>query len=266
VEHKTHLEDGPRARVPLVGGVDKLHHGGDGRVEAHLLRLLGDLLDAGVEELELLLGGLLVGERGGGVCLAGDQPVHPGEEAVDALDALGVPHFRLPQRSHEHLVETEGVGAVAIDDVVRVDHVAAALAHLVGPGGDGHRRVRLEDVSGRVCAAGLRLHLVLVQPLCDGVRGALGDNVALLVDVHAVLQPAEDHALGDKLLEGFLRRDGAHVEQNLVPEPCVEQVEHGVLRAAHVQVDRHPVLLGLRADQLLRVGRVHVPEVVPARP
>ncbi len=49
-----------------------------------------------------------------------------------------------------------------------------------------------------------------------------------------------------------------------MPEARVEQVQHRVLRAAYVQVDRHPVLLGLLVDQGLCIPRVNVAQVVPA--
>lgn len=49
-----------------------------------------------------------------------------------------------------------------------------------------------------------------------------------------------------------------------MPETGVQQVQHRVLGAAHVQVHRHPVLLGLRVHQGAAVAGVDVPQVVPA--
>ena len=63
---------------------------------------------------------------------AGDEPPHAVQEPVHALDAARVPRLHLLERAHEHLVEPERVGAVPRDDLVGVDDVAAALAHLVG--------------------------------------------------------------------------------------------------------------------------------------
>ncbi len=63
------------------------------------------------------------------------------------------------------------------------------------------------------------------------------------------------------------------VVQDLGPEAGVQQVQHGVLGAADVQVDAavrhalaraHPVLLDLGVDQLLAVVRVQVAQLVPA--
>ena len=56
------------------------------------------------------------------------------------------------------------------------------------------------------------------------------------------------------------------VKKHLVPEARVEQVEHGVLRAADIQIDRHPVALLGRIDQCLVVRGVEEAQVVPARP
>lgn len=43
---------------------------------------------------------------------------------------------------------------------------------------------------------------------------------------------------------------------HLVPEAGVQQVQHSMLGAAHVQVHRHPVLLRLRVDERLGVRGV----------
>ena len=67
----------------------------------------------------------------------------------------------------------------------------------------------------------------------------------------------------------------AEVEQHLVPEAGVQQVEHGVLDAADVEVDTarmarslrpHPVLLDRCVDEPVLVGGVEVAQLVPARP
>ncbi len=50
-----------------------------------------------------------------------------------------------------------------------------------------------------------------------------------------------------------------------MPEACVEQVKHGVLGPAHVEVHRHPVLLLRRIPGGLVVLGIQVAEVVPAR-
>ena len=110
-----------------------------------------------------------------------DQPPDAREEARDALDAGHRPRLRGLQRPHEHEVAAQSIRAVFGDDVVRVDDVAAALAHLL-----------------------------------------------------AVL--AEDESLIHEPLERLGRGDVAEVVQHLVPKPFVEQMQHGVLGAADIQI------------------------------
>jgi hypothetical protein len=64
-----------RHAVPLVGLVDHLHHGSDGRVEAQLLRVQTHFLDGFVENLELFLGGGFVGRRDGALAYQPPNPV-----------------------------------------------------------------------------------------------------------------------------------------------------------------------------------------------
>ena len=59
--------------------------------------------------------------------------------------------------------------------------------------------------------------------------------------------------------------DVASVEEHLVPEAGVEQVQHGVLGPADVEVDGEPLLFELRVDEGRRIFVVHEPQVVPAR-
>ena len=96
------------------------------------------------------------------------------------------------------------------------------------------------------------------------------DVEAVGVGVRRQLQ----HALVDQPVERLGRRHVAQVEQHLVPEPRVQQVQHGVLDAADVQLDAaertvgvraHPVVLDLGVDQPLGVGRIQVAQLVPAR-
>jgi len=65
-------------------------------------------------------------------------------------------------------------------------------------------------------------------------------------------------------MNGSGLRDVAEIEQYLVPEPRIEQVEHGMLRAADIQIDRSPVLFLVRTDECLGVLRIDITEVVPA--
>ena len=84
-----------------------------------------------------------------------------------------------------------------------------------------------------------RAHEHLVEP--ERIGAILDEDVVRVDDVaarlgHLLAVLAEDQALVDELEERLWRRDVAEVEQHLVPEAGVEQVQHGVLGAADVQI------------------------------
>ena len=181
-----------RTRIPLGGFITENHERGDRRVEPHAFEVFGDLLDAGVQCLQLFisrfhirnghvqfqlrqtsLGGIRRGGDGLFVILVAtvidEQPPNAAEESVHSLDTLRAPRLHHLQRAHEHFVQAEGVGAVFANHHVGIDHVAAALAHLL-----------------------------------------------------AVL--AENDALIHQPLERFRRGDMPEIKQHLVPEPRVKQV------------------------------------------
>src|SRR5215212_5074171 len=124
----------------------------------------------------------------------------------------GLPRPRYVQRSHRHLVDAERVSAEGVVHLVRRDDVIEGLPHLPVLAGD-----RLA-VPGP--AVPVRHDL--------GRRHGLSSVVAVRVrlDVALVVQPPE------RLLACHM----AQVEQDLVPEAGVEQVQHGVLDPADVQV------------------------------
>mmetsp|Transcript_21672 Transcript_21672/g.69794 ORF Transcript_21672/g.69794 Transcript_21672/m.69794 type:complete len:225 (-) Transcript_21672:1582-2256(-) len=112
-------------------------------------------------------------------------------------------------------------------------------------------------------------HEHFVEPEGVGARGL--DDVVGVDDVsprlgHLLAVGAEDHALVDELLEGFLGRDDAGVEEDLVPEARVEQMQDGVLRASDVQVDGEPGPFDVGVDQGLGIQVVGEAQIVPARP
>ena len=158
---------------------------------------------------------------------------------------MRVPRAVLVERREEHLVQAQGVRAVAVDDRVRRDAVLQALAHLAVA---ARHRSPVVDV---LVAAALDLGGLDVDAALVGVRGGL--HIALVEQT-------------GKRLAGA---DVPQVVEDLVPEARVEQVENGVLDAADVQVDAagaHPVALHLRGDERVRILRIQVAQVVPARP
>ena len=55
------------------------------------------------------------------------QTPHAAEEAINALDAFGVPRLHHLQRPHEHLVKTKRVGAVLPEDEPLIDEPVKGL-------------------------------------------------------------------------------------------------------------------------------------------
>ena len=107
---------------------------------------------------------------------------------------------------------------------------------------------------------------------------ALLDREGVDVDLALVLVGGGQHvALVEQAGVRLLRRQVTEVEQHLVPEAGVQQVQHGVLDAADVEVDATgmvgahvgagpgPVGLDRRVDERVLVGRVEVAQLVPAR-
>ena len=188
------------------------------------------------------------------------------EEAGHADDVAGVPRLLRFQRAHVHFVQAEGVGAVVPDDVVGVDDVAAALAHLEAAGFDGDGWIGFEDVAVAALfdvsvldATGRRIsRRCFWMPTMRGSSATASSSMSCssvaLIRSHrcredVVFRLAQDQALVDQPLERLGRRDMAQIEQHLVPEPGIEQMQHGVLDAADVQVHRHPVFFFFGIDE-----------------
>lgn len=81
---------------------------------------------------------------------------------------------------------------------------------------------------------------------------------------HVRLSDPSTSALYTQKFHQHLKKVGRTRKPHLVPEPGVEQVQHSMLSAAHIQVHRHPVFLGLGIEHALRVGGVNEAQVVPA--
>ena len=238
----------------------------DRRVRPHVLHLdahVGDRAVQGAQRRDLRL---VVGRGDGAGLLVHDVAPQALQEPLRADDGTRLPRARQVQRAHRHLVDAERVGAVLLVHLVGRDDVLQRLAHLAV--------LALHDL------AVPGVHRLAVRP---GLLGHLGRG--------HVLPPVVDERVGldvplvEQLAERLERGHVPQVEQDLVPEPRVQQVQHGVLDAADVQVHAargtgggvvlrpHPVLLELRVDDggaggraVGGVRRVEVAQVVPARP
>ena len=168
----------------------------------------------------------------------------PLQEAVNAVDVLGLPGFLLVERPHEQFVQPQRVRAPALDHVVGVGDVQLRLRHLLDAGFE--RLVR----AGQEHPVAAPVHGVGVVVLAAPVAEAVG----------------QDHPLVEQAGERLGGRDQPRVVEHLLPEAGVEQVQHRVLDAADVEIDRHPVALQLARPGRLRVLRVDVAQEVPAGP
>ncbi len=192
---------------------------GDGRVRAHGLHLHGHVGDRVVQQFQRLRVELTIGDARLAGGLVDDVAPQALQETHGSDHVAGVPRAGFGQRAHAHLVQAEGIGTVVLVHVVRGDDVLQALAHLA------ELTVGVFAVPGE-------------GRLAVGVGGALhhfvgGHVLAAVVGVGVGL----DHALVEQLVERFGGIHVAEVEQHLVPEARVQQVQHGVLHAADVQVD-----------------------------
>ena len=128
-----------------------------------------------------------------------------------ALRGLGLLEFRFALFIHEQPPDAAEKTIDAFDafGVPRFDHFQRAHEHLVKPERVG--AVFAQNVVG-----------------VDDVAARLGHLLPVL---------AEDDALVDQLEERLRRGDVAQIEKDVVPETGVEQMQHGVLDAADVQID-----------------------------
>src|SRR5215216_3816093 len=122
------VPDAASYREQVVG---MLHERGDGRIESEGLEVVCDLLYEAVRP-PLQLRRVCLPPRG----ISSDHEREGAPEpARDTLYALAVPGTAFVPRTDEHQEAPERVGAIAVHVLLRVDHVAPALAHLltVGP-------------------------------------------------------------------------------------------------------------------------------------
>ena len=170
------------------------------------------------------------------------QTIGATQEAVHAPRTVRLPRLGCLERPHVHLVQPQRVCPELCNHIVRIDDVEARLRHLL------HLHLQRR-------AIGLREGLAVAQLRLLGVEVA--PRLILVGE-------GQDHPLIEQPLEGLPRRDQPAIVEHLVPEPRVQQVKHRMLRATHIEVDRHPVPLLLGVDKSRLVVRVDVAQVVPA--
>ena len=175
------------------------------------------------------------------------------EEAEHADDIAGFPWSACVEWPHRHFVEPECVGAIRLVHLVGGDRVFEALTHL-------------SPLTSDLIAVEIKGAISLLN------RERINVNAALIFECIG-----EDVALVEEARVGLFRTHVAEVVEHLVPEACVQQVQHRVLHSANVEINAtrvvrtevgswpHPVALNLRVDKAVIVRWVEVTKFVPTR-
>ena len=126
-----------------------------------------------------------------------------------AVDTISVPRLTLLKRTKEHLVQTERVGTIALDDHIGVDDIVHRLTHLLdGPSADV-LAILEDEVSRSVLGApsteSFKIELIVVDDIhihMDRGRVVLileaeGDEGIRVLDAVDEVGAALDHPLID---------------------------------------------------------------------
>ena len=223
-----HRPRGRSADLELADGVAQLHDLGDGSVEG-VAR--ADIAVHALDGLVQLGAQRLVGRRHGrqiqGWCRAafdklGGHAPDATQEARHAFHARLTPFQLLIGRCCEHREQAHGVGAVLVDQGLRIDAIVLALAHLLDRT-DGHRQaVSLER--------GTRHATVTVALDIDLGRV---DPVALAIAL-AIEGLGHHHALTQEVDRRLVAVHVAEIAHGLVPEAEIQQMHDRMLDTADV--------------------------------
>ena len=224
---------------------------GDRRVDTQVLVFNGDLSDGTCQQTSRLLVHWLIAN--GDLARLFIKNISPQalKEALRADDCTRIPRTRNIQGSHAHFVDTEDIRTIGVVHLVGRDDILERLAHLAVFTID-----RLSLPGEAACLIAFNFISRNVLPACIGVRVSL--HVAL------VKQRVVWLAIGNE----------SQIEENLLPEACIEQVKHSVLDAANVQVGTttnlaltrpHPIAEIFCTGEGRGVSRIGIAHFVPAR-
>ena len=262
--------------VALTKLVEANHKCRNRGVEREVFDILSNLLDGLVEGFELGGCGLLVA-HGEVASLVEVLSPEAAQEFVHTVNAVGVPRFALLQRTEEHFVHTESVGAVVVHNVVGIYHIEHTLTHLLNsPTADVFAVLQDE-----LCI----VELGAPSAECIEVENVVLHDVYINVNFLSVILFAQteryefvgthnaiyevgatlNHTLIYEFFEGLVLADVAEVEEEFVPEARVDEVTCCVLNTANVEVNIAPILVCLAAYESLRIAGVHIAQVVCRR-
>src|SRR5699024_5797130 len=210
--------------------------------------------DGAVQLLQVFIVKLCVRDRDFTGGLIDDQAPQALQEALRTDNILGCPWTRGVQRTHRHLVDTQGIRAEFLAEIIRANRVLQRLTHLA---------VFLVDLFTVV----EELAVLLLYLSCWHVD-ATRIGVGISLDVALVVQATV----------WLLGGDMTQVIEHLVPVTGVQQVQHGVLHTADVQVNAawiiravniwlwtSPVTLIFNIYYCLIIDRINVAQLVEGR-
>ena len=164
------------------------------------------------------------------------------QEAKLAFDIGLIPFEILLGGSLEQDEHAGRVGAVAIDHPGRIDAVVLRLRHLFKEGLERFTRDRIAGIVGIG-------HIGGGDVFATG-RIFVGDGL--------------HHPLGEQAFKRFIEAEQTAIPQHLGEEAGIEQMQDGVLNAAHVLVHRQPAIDSFAAKGQLDVAGVTEAQEIPA--
>ena len=225
------------------------HECRDAGVVREGLDVVGYLLDKLVNALQLLRCCLVVVRQELVVAAVEESPEFL-KEAMATVDAVGVPWFRLLDRTKEHLVEAKRVGTVFLNNHVGVDNIEHRLRHLFYcPSADVLPVFEYEFrilVFRSPSLERLDVELVVVDDVhidvdrCNLIVALKSEGnegwmvLAFLVDTIDEVGAALYHSLVNEFLEWLVGARVAAVVKEFVPEARVYEVTGSVLGTTDV--------------------------------
>ena len=184
---------------------------GDRGVDTQVLVFNGDLGDCACKQTSRLLVHRLIAN--GDLARLFIQNISPQalKEALRADDCTCIPRTRNIQGSHAHFVDTEDIRTVGVVHLVGRNDILERLAHLAVFAIDG-----LPLPGEATCL----IAFDLVS------RDVLSARIGVCVSLHI--------ALVKELVVGLAIGNESQIEENLLPEACIEQVKHSVLDTTNV--------------------------------
>ena len=199
------------------------------------------------------------------------------QEAVTTVNTVCIPRLRLLHRTQEHLIQTQGVSTILLDNHIRIDDVVHRLRHLFYCPATNVLAIFENELSIVVFwTPSLKCldikyigtnnidvyvdggsDVVVLQTEADELT-LLGPLLYSIYEVRATL----NHTLINQLLEGLILARIARIEEELVPETRVDQVTCSVLSTTYIEVYVAPVFISITTNKRLLVLGVHISQIV----